>query len=285
MAPHLSFHFTPFNTSTHKHTASHTLLPHITQHKFMFEGAGLWMQMSQFVLSLQLCQHLESPESCVKGLLHQSERAWEDGGSWATLSWRRAELSINQSPNFQASEVQTHNFLCLAHWIRFVCSEHTAEVLGLTAQKPNCWSLFTYLNSMLRKEIQHLSPRKWEVIGACLTSIDITLPWQYKSIWQIRPWNLLSRTSTDGWKAIGIFFLNVLGFFMMDNLDFDGLLHHWPALWRAPNTAALMSCLSESPFGFNKLINLYLLSSRHDQIKKRTWFPSLTLQPDTPIDK
>lgn len=69
-------------------------------------------------------------------------------------------------------------------------------------------------------------------------------------------------------------------FFMMDKLDFDRLLHHWPVLWKAPNTAVLMSCLSGSPFGFNKLINLYLLSSRHGQIKKRMWFPSFTLQPD-----
>ena len=93
----------------------------------------------------------------------------------------------------------------------------------------------------------------------------------YIHIWQICP--LRSCLRVDSWKAIGIFFLSVLCFFMMDTLDLDRPLHRWPALWRAPNTAVLMSCLSEGPFGFNKLINLYLLSSRHDRIKKANAVP------------
>lgn len=144
---------------------------------------------------------------------------------------------------------------------------------------------FTYI-WCFKNKLQHLSLHRWEVMCSCLTSIDITLSWQYINIWQMRPLKSSLRTWADSRETTGILLSIAPCFFMMDKLDSDWLLHQWPALWRAPNTAVLMSCLSGSPFGFNKLINLYLLSSGHNQIQKNECGSHLSPHPpDTPIDK
>lgn len=54
----------------------------------------------------------------------------------------------------------------------------------------------------------------------------------------------------------------------------------------APNTVVLMLCLSGSSFRFNKLINLYLLSSRRGQIQTQVnAVPVVHLAARHPIDK
>lgn len=74
--------------------------------------------------------------------------------------------------------------------------------------------------------------------------------------------------------------------FKTDRLDFNKLPGRWPPMWAALNTERLTSCLSASPFGFNKLINLYLASCRLCQIRKRIALPFFTLNLcDTCADK
>lgn len=58
-------------------------------------------------------------------------------------------------------------------------------------------------------------------------------------------------------------------FFMMDKLHFSRLPQNWPAQWGTPNTLVLMRRLSGSLLGFNKIINLYLLSSGHNRNGKK----------------
>ena len=167
--------------------------------------------MRQFVISLQLCQHIESQELWGKGCCINLEGRVKtiEVEQWPTymLIHRPAELSINQAELSHGSGVQTHsvsenhfkekmphfkrkkaqentkkhNHKMLIYHILYIIDTQQSLWLTQMPWEPNC---FSFICVECSKENSSIS---LPASMACFIIIDIALPWQCKNIGKIQP--------------------------------------------------------------------------------------------------
>lgn len=172
--------------------------------------------MRQFVISLQLCQHIECQESWGKGCCINLEGCVKtiEVEQWPTnmLIHRPAELSINQAESSHGSGEQTHSVSenhfkeKMPHFKRKKCHISRGKKLkkiqkntitkclfiifciSLTHSRacdslkwPNCFSFICVECSKENSSISLLASM------ACFIIIDRALPWQCKNIGKIQP--------------------------------------------------------------------------------------------------